>query len=101
MSMENAIMKDIGGVCYKSNRINTILKRLGKGSMKDGVLLLSYAGIPIYMVSEYDIDQIYRTIIDSMQRGGEPANEIIIWLYSQPMESRLRDNLVTQLQKSA
>ena len=101
MSMERAIMRDVGINCYKSNRINTILTRLGQGSMKEGMLLLSYAGIPFYLASEYDNDQIYRTIIDQKQRGGESPSDIIVWLYTQPMESGLRDNLVSELKHSA
>lgn len=64
-------------------------------------MILAYAGIPIYMVSEYDLDQIYQTIIDCKIRGGEKPEDIIVWLNSQPMESGIRDPLVARLKKSA
>ena len=101
MSMEKAILNDMGTRCYNAARIDKIINRLGQGDAKDGVMILAYAGIPIYLVSEYDMDQIYQTIVESKRRGGETCREIIIWLNGQPMESRLRDDLITQLRKSA
>ena len=94
-------MRDMGPGCYKSSRITMILDRLGQGSIKEGVMILSYAGIPIYLVSEYDMDQIYQTIVDCKRRGGESTEDIIVWLYGQAMDSGVRDHLVDQLKKSA
>ena len=98
--MERAIMRDMGEDCYKSSRITMILNRLGQGNINEGVMILSYAGIPIYLVSEYDLDQIYQTIIDCKRRGGESREDIVIWLNGQPIESGLREELVSTL-KSA
>ena len=101
MSMERAIMNEMGQGCYKSSKITMILTRLGQGSIKEGVMILAYAGIPIYLVSEYDMDQIYQTIVECKRRGGETSEDIIIWLNAQPMESCIRDHLVSELRKSA
>ena len=101
MSMENAIMNDMGVNCYRASKITTVLNRLGQGDMGEGMMIVAYAGIPIYLISDYSIDQIYDTIIDSKKRGGESEQDIIIWLNSQPMESKLRDKLVKQIKHAA
>ncbi|MBR6229580.1 MAG: hypothetical protein IKQ97_07580 [Eubacterium sp.] len=101
MSMERAFMREVGPGNYRSNRINMILTRLGQGNIKQGVMILSYAGIPIYLVSDYDMDQIYFTIIDSKCRNGESKTEISLWLASQPMEPELRKEINHHLDKIA
>ena len=77
------------------------LTRLGQGNIKQGVMILSYAGIPIYLVSDYDMDQIYLTIIDCKCRNGESKSEISLWLASQPMEPELRKEINHHLEKIA
>ena len=101
MSMERAIMRDMGGDCYNAVQINKILTRIGQGSIKEGVMLLSYAGIPIYLVSRYDMNQIYQTIIECKYRGGDSIENITYWLYSQPIDSGIRDRLIKNLKKCA
>ena len=101
MSMEKAIMNDMNINCYRASRITTVLNRIGQGSIKEGLMIVAYAGIPIYLISDYDMDQIYETIIDSKKRGGQSTQDILIWLNGQPMDSRLRDRLVRELKKTA
>ena len=101
MSMEDAIMRDMGVNCYRASKITTMLNRLGQGDLNEGIMIVAYAGIPIYLISDYSLDQIYDTIIDSKKRGGESDQEIIIWLNSQPMESELRHQLVKPIKTAA
>ena len=101
MSMERAFIRELGAGNYRSNRINMILNRLGQGSIKQGVMILSYAGIPIYLVSDYDMDQISCTIIESNCRNGESKQEISVWLAGQAMEPELRKEINHHLDKIA
>ncbi len=101
MSMENAIMNDMGVNCYRASRITSMLNRLGQGDMGEGMMIVAYAGIPIYLISDYSLDQIYDTIIDSKKRGGESETDIIVWLNSQPMESGLRAQLLKRVKQAA
>ena len=53
------------------------------------------------MISEYDIDSIYESIIDSKRRLGKSDRAIILWLNEQPLEPGLRDYLIKKVKESA
>ena len=101
MSMERAIMNELGHQSYRASRITHILSTLGLGDIKQGVMVLSYAGIPVYLASEYNMDQIYMTIIENKHRNGETTDDIMRWLAGQNIEAGLMNRLRQHYLKSA